>query len=233
MLRLLHFLVLALLLSAPVYAQTKFSVAPRIGYGSFNMSGMRSLQRAIIENSNLNAKVTTDYPAYYQVGVVLGYKVTDVLSTGIVLDAGSTGGRIAYADYSGSYRVDQLVKYKAAGAFIEHAFHVSKPVFFGGLEATAMKSTLTVETAYRIHSAGAEGTEELVALGVGVKPYAGVTYQIKRLLPRLDVGYLVNFNQPFHLPDDKDAVLTVNNKETGPNWSGFRVNLSLGLMLFE
>lgn len=232
MLRLLYSLVLALLLAAPVYAQSTFFIAPRMGYGSFNMSGMKSFQQELIDNMNVNARITTNYPAFYQYGVVLGYRVTDALTAGVILDAGSTGGRVAYADYSGSLRIDQLVKYRAAGAFVEHAFDNSNPLFFGGLEATAMKSWLTVESAYQIYSSRAEATRELVSLGVGLKPYVGLTYPIKRFLPRLDVGYLINFNQPFHLPKDKDMALWVKSEETGPNWSGFRVNISFGVLLF-
>ncbi|MDX5435832.1 MAG: hypothetical protein LPK03_01480 [Pontibacter sp.] len=213
-------------------AQSRFSVAPRIGYGSISMAGMKTLQQEMVRGSELNARATDTFPAYYQFGLALSYKASDIYTVGAILEKGSTGGRVAYADYSGSYQIDQLIKYNAVGAFIEHEFNSGKPVTFIGLETAAMASTLSLESTYTLYDATATSEDKLEAFGVGFKPYVGVQYPLGRIQPRLSAGYFIYTGKPFHLPDNKEMVLMVNNNETGPDWSGFRLNFSVGLLLF-
>lgn len=228
----LPLILIALLLAAPAFAQSSFSVTPRIGYGNFSMQGLKTVQEGLILQNNLGLEVVEEFPAYYQFGLQFRYNISARYAGGIALETGSTGGRVAYADYSGSIRADQLVSYKSVGTFSEYLIQEGKLNWLAGVEVTAVRSALTLEITTQVNEHKGHNLEELVALGVGIKPYMSLRYPVKRFVPEISLGYLFYSGRPFHLRGDERMILSAYNKEIGPNWGGLRVTAGIGLLLF-
>ncbi|MBF8965079.1 hypothetical protein I0P70_17660 [Pontibacter sp. FD36] len=223
---------MALLLAAPAIAQSSFSVMPRIGYGTFSMQGLKTVQEGFKYQNDLGLEVVEEFPAYYQFGLQFRYNISERYAGGIVLETGSTGGRVAYADYSGSIRADQLVSYKSAGTFSEYLIREGKLNWYACIEVTAVRSALTLETTSQIKQHHGHDKDELVAIGVGIKPYVSLKYPVKRFVPEISMGYLFYYGKPFHLREDERMILSANNKEIGPDWGGLRVTAGIGVLLF-
>jgi hypothetical protein len=70
-------------------------------------------------------------------------------------------------------------------------------------------------------------------MGLGLDPMISLAYKVQRLSISIDGGYHLTFSKPFHLKDNSDAILRVNNKQVSPDWSGYRLGVTLGYVLFS
>jgi hypothetical protein len=226
------FILLALLFSAHAYGQVRVSLEPRLGYGSYAMSDMKAIQADFIRSVGVRARATDQFPAYFQRGLMLSIHLNERNRVSLVFEQGSTGGRVAYEDYSGSVQVDQLLQYTSFGSFFGREQSINGWSILYGLESTIIMSKFRMESAIKIDSYDYYDTEDYRAVGLGTKPMVGIGYHYKRFLPRITAGYLLNHSQKsFYPKDDELSVLTLNNEELAPDWSGFRLTFSVGYTL--
>jgi hypothetical protein len=220
-----------LFVTLQVQGQARFSVEPRVGFGTYSMPQMKQLQQEIRRGLAVPAKITEEFPAYFNHGLALYYHLNEQSRISLFFESGSTGGRITYSDYSGSLVYDQLLQYKAFGSLIGREYDAHPFRFLIGLEKSVIISNMEVKGNLSVYDQSDAAQERFQTVGYGIKPLISIAYPYKRFEPRLTAGYLLNANKPFYLKDDPDMVLHVNNQEAGPNWSGLRVNLSVGLLL--
>lgn len=214
-------------------AQTNFYVEPRLGWGTFRMASMKSFQEHIVSESDVNAKATSAYPAYFQYGVSFIRDLDEQSRWGFFYERGSTGGRIAYKDYSGEIKLDTPLRYNALGALL----YSHKPIknstfdFVAGVEASVYFTKLKLESYTRIYEESVSEDNEAFANGLALKPFIGLQKVYFRLPVSLTIGYLVNANKHFHGKRNPDSYIPEGNGDDKlqPSWSGVRLNFSVAI----
>ncbi|TXK50785.1 hypothetical protein FVR03_04600 [Pontibacter qinzhouensis] len=201
-----------------------------MGYGTFRMASMKEMQQTLIKAVEVKAKATDTFGPHLQLGFNLLTNLGENSRLGFFYEQSSTGGRIAYEDYSGEIKVDNIVTYKALGLKLDRSEPIgeSRLGFVTGIEANVFFSELRYEIYSRVYDYQESSEEQYAALGIGVKPYAGIQYQTERFHTLLSVGYLASGNRAFHVPGEKDQYLVRNrnNDKLEPGWGGLRFNLT-------
>lgn len=212
-------------------------MSPRLGYGTFQMSLMKEFQQRIIYETQVNALATDSFSPYFQYGLGISTDLTELTRVGTFIERGSTGGRVAYEDYSGEIRVDNLVNYTAFGFLI----NTRKPLgnsgisVMGGIEVNGFLSRLRMLSYSRIYDTRDSSESDFNSFGFGVKPYIGLQRPFFNMPVELSAGYLAGMNGPFHLPGQQDSYLTLNNsdKKLKPDWNGLRINLTISVPIMK
>lgn len=222
-----------LLLSGSAMAQANFYLEPRVGYGTFGMKHMKEFQGTLIQGTRVPAKQTDSFSPWFQYGLnMVGY-LGEHSRAGLFVEHGSTGGRVAYEDYSGEIRFDSFVSYNALGLL----YYFTKPMgtgplhFVGGIETSFLMSRLRLEGYSRIYDSTDSSEDKFNSFGLGLKPYLGLQYPVLNLPVQLTLGYMGSMNGPFHVPGEPDYYLVrnSNNDKLSPDWSGLRLNLTVSV----
>ena len=233
-----NFLLAALLLlSATVAAQEKFYLEPRLGFGTFRMASMKELQQTVIRETGVNAKAVDTFGPYFQFGVGLVRDLDEETRLGLFAEHGSTGGRVAYEDYSGEFMFDTPVSYHALGASLYSHQPIKESGFslVAGIEANIFFSELKIETHARLYEDDEASEDKFNSIGFGLKPSVGLQYPLYSLPVRLSVGYMASASKPFHVPGEPDYQLRRNNASDSlePSWSGLRISLTVSVPIFN
>jgi hypothetical protein len=88
----------------------KWNVAGEIFYGTFKMKSMKDYQQSVVDGSDrFKYKIVDNFPAYVGYNFIAGYNVSPRTTLGVRVQYTSTGGRLAYGDYSGERTIDHLL----------------------------------------------------------------------------------------------------------------------------
>lgn len=222
-----------LLTASTTIAQSKVYLEPRLGFGTFRMQSMKELQRVMIANTGLNAKATDTYGSYFQFGLNVVSDIGDQSRIGFFIEHGSTGGRVAYADYSGEFLLDTPLNYNAFGGLFYHhqAIKESKLRYVAGAELHMLMTNMKLEAYTKINSQTESSDDKFSSYGLGFKPFVGLQYPLMQFQTTLSLGYFLDTNYPFHVPGELDQQLVINsnNKTIHPGWSGLRINLAVSI----
>ncbi|WP_299762572.1 hypothetical protein [uncultured Pontibacter sp.] len=226
-----------LLFGGTAAAQSKIYLEPRLGFGTFRMSSLKELQQTVISNSGVSSKAVDTYNPYIQFGLGVVKEMDENTAIGLLLERGSTGGRVAYEDYSGELLFDTPVHYNAIGAMIytHNAIATSNLEFVAGVELNVFLSQLKTETYARLYDATETDEDKFNSKGIGLKPYMGLQYPAFNLPLKLTVGYMASASQAFHVPGEKKQYLVRNSNsdKLEPGWSGLRLNLTVSVPVFN
>lgn len=222
-----------LLTTSAAIAQTTVYLEPRLGFGTFQMQSMKELQRVMIANTGLNAKATDTYGSYFQFGINVVSDLGDQSRIGFFIEHGSTGGRVAYADYSGEFLLDTPLNYNAFGGLFYHhqSIKESKFSYVAGTELHMLMTTLMLQAYTKINSETESSDDKFNSYGLGFKPFVGLQYPLMQFPTTLSLGYFLDTNYPFHVPGELDQQLVINsnNKTIQPSWSGLRINVAVSI----
>lgn len=222
---------LFLLLLVPCLSYSQISVSASVARAFYNMEQLRGQQSYFHNNIPFDAKITDEYPAYYNFKGRVAYDLNDAHRVGIFAETMSTAARITYSDYSGSYYLDQTVTGVMAGALYQHhkALHKNIALTMGAYLGTLF-TTHTIEDRVKLYDQTQTETLTLTSRGIGFEPSLGISYSLKFLFVESHVGYLINFNESLHLQNNRYAIYQdSNNKEIKANWSGLRIGLTAGV----
>jgi hypothetical protein len=217
-----------------VLGQERFVLRAKNGWATYSMSQFKKYQDLVIENLLVDAKITDQYPSYfYQQFQILAENKQGYLR-GLVLDFASTGGRIAYSDYSGSYRYDQKLKKVGIGAHLEEQLFKNKHFqVSSAIQLTLHSTKLAIDEYLDLEGDVSRSSPELATLGGAIDVLLGGEYRpFDFLLLRADIGYQAQvFSESFQL-DNTPRLLKEELEETHfkPNWSGFRGGIALGFL---
>ena len=132
------------LLPVIVFAQ-KWNVAGEIFYGTFKMKSMKDYQQSIVDGSDqFKFKIVDNFPAYVGYNFMAGYNVSPRTSLGVRIQYTSTGGRVAYGDYSGERTIDHLLH--GYGLGLNSTYRLTNPgdwEFYLSGTAGVMRTSLT------------------------------------------------------------------------------------------
>ncbi len=232
--QLLHILFLSLAcINFVQSADLEFRI--HLGRGDFTMSDIHKLQNGVLgelQDMSIEAKITSSFPDFYYTRVEAINTFNPAYAGGLTWMHMETGGRIHYEDYSGEILSEQLV--------ISNGLGIYNSWTLGGLQkfkakfnipVYALWSKLILEDQTMIYAESTNSSLELLALGFGCNPSISLTQALFRFQISLEGGYQLSFSEAFHLKNNSDAILRVGGTKVGPDWSGFRVGMTLGYKL--
>lgn len=213
-----------------INAQMSFSYS--VGYGDYKMNDMHSLLNASLQSVKTSmpkgVRITDNFPAYinHNIDVVYSFNRHDVGLKGTYL---TTGGKIAYADYSGKYHEKLILNGYRLGAM--YRFHFLKtqlgslPFSIYGeilpaIILTQLKySALFSFPDYEIHETNTEDDVSTNEIGFSVEPLiGGQLFVTKNIFTSASLGYDFEFG----------SKLKTFNNMLRADWSGFRINAGIG-----
>ncbi|EJF08907.1 hypothetical protein [Pontibacter sp. BAB1700] len=227
-------LAVCLLLSASAaIAQSRVYLEPRLGFGTFRMQSMKELQRVMIANTDLNAKATDTFGSYAQFGLNVVSDLGENTRIGGFIEHGSTGGRVAYSDYSGEFLLDTPLNYNAFGGLFYHHQPIKESTlrYVVGAELHMLMTNMKLQAYTKINNTTESSEDKFNSYGLGLKPFVGLQYPFLDFPTTLSLGYLLDTNYPFHVPGEPKQQLRINsnNKTLQPGWGGLRINLAVSI----
>lgn len=221
----------ALALAAPAaHAQDGLAVGVRVGVERYDLSDVRRWQeaeRAQLEGLGVPAAVTDDFPPYLALGAEVSVPTWWDDRAGLSLRYGSTGGRVAYADYSGSVRADWVVQRWSAGAFVEQRLYQSGP-FAAVLALHGLVDHGVVRFEGRTELYDESATDrlpDLTALSFSAEPELGVERAFGPLALRVRGGGGVSFGGMLRV-DGERVGLPGSSGASSVQWLGWRFGLT-------
>jgi hypothetical protein len=228
--KILYIIVLVLALDNYIYSQD-LKVGFTTGIGTYSMSGLKTINKAITESLPFDTQVVSGFPLYlyYQPKVVM--KFAD-FSFGLVYTFQSTGSRISGKDYSGEYRFDMKVNSNNPGIYAEINILSKNNYKFsiysnGGFVFTNLKMNEYFNLQDTLLT---DASTKFKALNYYFEPGINATYSLSPVLSlALNAGYFIQFgSKGFYKESNKDYILTdpSNQKTINPDWNGIRVGIS-------
>ena len=202
-------------------------VSVYVGYGSYNMSGMRKSQKDMVALSGLKALTNSDFPPYWLYGVSISQRY-DASRFGFSCESMSTGARSSIGDYSGAYYSDFRCSGLKIGFFIEKDFPFK-------IERYKMLSF-----GYRIEVGGfsSEVNQHIQITINGLDPSTQIkTLQLSTAAPFFEpTGYAnghidrktnIQFSLGYMLDIPPTLPISLSTHTYPASWAGYRIKLGL------
>ncbi len=185
-----------------------------------------------MSSNPLPLRSTSTFPAFLNTQLQFVNHSPDGRTTiGFVWDHVSTGGRLAYSDYTGELRSDQRLRAESVGATFERIIPVKSHLsIVPNTQLLFSFTSMQNEEYQRIYNQASSATANFNALGVGITPGVDLHFQSGPWLLNANVGYHLATAQAFHLVNNKDIKLTrlADQSAVKPQWSGVRIGFTVG-----
>ncbi|HMG88500.1 MAG TPA: hypothetical protein VK589_00520 [Chryseolinea sp.] len=211
-------------------AQGRFKLTIGTGLGQYKMDDLKEIQDTqenYLEGYDLER--IENFPMYLYYSGEASVRIQKIISVGLLYRLQSTGCKSAYSDYSGVFKIEQIVKANNAGVLVDvHLWNKNKfslsgqtRIYYGW---TDLKYKEYLEI-YALVSGLHNSTAELKSESVMINPDLTFSYELtKHFFANLSVGYCIDFKG-----DITNRGQTVRNFEgevLQTDWSGFRLGLS-------
>jgi hypothetical protein len=202
--------------------------------GNYAMREMKQFQTDLNDDfwsSGFATKVVSDFPKSLQVTV--GYDKmlsSEKYSIGGFLNYGLTKGRLHYGDYSGQIYADQNVSRLQIGAR-GSASIAGTFAFYSNIGFNYTKLDLELNSII-YNGSSVNNDHKFHSIGINLEPGFCWSYNYKKLISSLQVGYEINVQGKTVYQEDKQSVLINGSGEkVAIDWSGFRLGIGLGYRL--
>ncbi len=223
-------IILVLIASTTASAQVRVSYS--VGYGDYKMDDMNRLLDAslslIAMELPAGVAITDRFPGYitHSLEATYAFKRHEIGLKGTYM---TTGGKIAYSDYSGKYNEDLTLNGYRVGAMYRFYFlqtQVSNlPLsLFGELSPAITFTSLIYEALlslpdYDINESNPEDNVSTNETGYSIQPMiGGQLFATRNIFFILSAGYDFEFG----------SKLSTTNNLLRADWTGFRVNGGVG-----
>lgn len=222
-------LILLLIVCALPSAKSQVGFGYRIGHGSYKMSAMSSLlvqiQRDLQQEFPVPMMVTDDFPNHYNHFAEVSYSKRNS-DLGVNFTYLSTGGRVAYSDYSGELAYNLHAVGYRFGLHYRNFYFQTNPdqdknlSLFIELSPGITQNDISSQGYYRTETGRNELAEKYMinskSTGLSINTYNGIQWNIIRSFGiNLGVGYQAELSGK------------VKDSDTKIDWSGVRVGLGL------
>lgn len=226
-----QFILLALMMSITITAVAQLNVSYSAGYGSYEMGDMRNMLdqslSALKNQMPEGIKITDNFPGYITHNIDLAYRLNRH-ELGLKGSYFSSGGKIAYADYSGRYHEKLLLDAYRVGLMYRFQFLKAGNLFslYGELSPGVTFSNLEYDALFELPDYDIKETDPGTELGTiktgySLQPMLGIqVHPIRHLFLHAGAGYDVEFGAKFN-----------KNKHLSAEWSGIRLQIGLGITL--
>jgi hypothetical protein len=103
----------------------QFNLEFHSGYGSYSNSDLKKYQASVVNGYLFGGRVLESFPSFWYYGMDAKWNLPNS-QVGLSLSEGSTGGQVYYADYSGTFKEQQLMKYRAVRILTAAKFAFNK-----------------------------------------------------------------------------------------------------------
>lgn len=216
-------------------AKAQFTISYSAGYGTYEMDDMKKLMSNGF--TGLNSKIpnipfslVSNFPGYVTHRADLSYLIGQQ-EFGVTGSFLTTGGKIAYSDYSGEY----IEKLTTNGIRIGALYRYYMPVgdigsdgvisLYGELSPAAVFTKLKYKGHATIGGQTQDFTDEMGgnAVGISIQPMLGVKLNVTR-----NIGFHLAAGYDFSLLSNMKKETMVNSTkivyDLKMDWSGFRAN---------
>jgi hypothetical protein len=219
--------VLLLASTSSAFAQ-HWIVSAGMNYGSYSMKSLKEVQRSVL-SSEIPLEIVESFPSRAGLEVNL-LRSFGKFSVGIGFLKYSTGGRVSYADYSGSINHDIIANNMMVSLPIEYALTRSESweLFFAMRNGVAV-NTMTYRTTLKLGDATDNLQNKFKSMNFAIAPGLGARFFYKNFFLHPEVRYeshLIKGNLVYS--NDSDATLEVDGKKVQMDWDGIRLSISLG-----
>lgn len=223
------------LLSINSYGQ-RLTFEYQQGKGNYQMEDLKTFNRLLLENMPITPKLTENFPAYFYFQGEVSSFFNNVFGVGAVYSIQSTGARISLKDYSGEYRLDELIRSEAFA--LKWKFKIDslsnfKMQFYA--ETGLLKTAFKVNEYFELFDQTNTEEYKLNSISMYLEPSLNISYPYKFLELGANLGYTFEFargelkkakgyaNLPLNIAADETA---------RSGWEGFRLGLFLRFNLF-
>ena len=226
-------LAIVALASSMAQAQPQFVARASLGFDqhadSGTLSEWQTSERLQISARGIEPTTTDDFPAYTSLEGAIGVRMGNI-ELGLLAGTSSTGGRLAYSDYSGSLIVERVAQRLAFGIYGEALPFRAGPAQVGGGLAARLNRT-TVED-QRDLVIGDEAVEDigakLTSRPLSIEPMLlGEAALVGPVHARIRLGWEVSSETELsgtsQLPPDARQL------EPTVRWSGLRASIGVAI----
>lgn len=228
-----HIIIILLSFAVTMFANGQIRVSYSIGYGDYKMEDMHKLLDTSLslvqEELPSGVRITDKFPGYvtHNMDVAYHFKRHEFGVKGSYM---TTGGKIAYSDYSGKYYENLTLNGYRIGALYRFHFLESKvgnlPISLYGELSPAItftslkyKAQLTLPD-YEVDETNPQDNVSTDETGYSIQPLLGAQLFVTRnLFITVSGGYDFEFGSKLSTTNDMFRV----------DWSGFRVNGGVGV----
>lgn len=199
-----------------------------LNYGSYSMKGLKEVQQSLFP-SNIPLEVVESFPS--RTGFEFNLLRTfDRLSLGTGFSKASTGGRVSYADYSGSIMHDIIANSMMVSIQVEYALIKNEgwELFFAMRNGLAI-STMTYRTTLTLGADTDEIKNKFKSMNFALSPALGARFFYGNFFLHPEVRYESHIVKgDLTYSSDSDEELKVNGNKVQMDWDGVRLSISLG-----
>lgn len=213
----------------------QFNLEFHSGYGSYSNSDLKKYQASLVNGYLVGGQVLESFPAFWYYGMDAKWNLPNS-QVGLSLSQGSTGGQVYYADYSGTFREQQLLKYKAMSiltaskfAFNEGNTFIQVDPRFGLVFAT-LEVTRSITATDGTQSFGTKQSSSFKAVNPFCEPTLSLSQKLGAVGINIFVGYHFDLFSNIYR-ESNGRPLNSNGTEVPMNLSGMRVGGSVGFYL--
>ena len=201
---------------------------PHAGVGTYSMSDLKGMMNESVSNSAFGLKTTENFPAYAFYGLDIIQPIIPGFGLGFITDFYSTGARNHYADYSGSYREDILVKSLNIGLLASSIDSLGWGFFFNIEVASGIKlSYISMEDELKLSNYQNANSYDFRSKGFWIEPTVRIGRKFfYNFSYAAFVGYELNLKSKMVLKENHDASSTAKI-----DWSGMRTGISISYTL--
>jgi hypothetical protein len=202
----------------------------RAGYSTFSMQDLKDYQSALSTMQAFQPQVVSSFPGFLDYGA-------DVLFThpkffgGVGLGHTSTGGRVSYGDYSGTYTNDLTVHmtYANIQAGIR-VFDAGETHFYLAMRSSLYYNKLDVVNKLDLNSTvDNDYRYSMHSINMAFQPFMSVQRNIKKLFLKFDAGYEVHYAGDLTADDNYNLFNGTDKTKITPN--GLRLSLGVGYVI--
>jgi hypothetical protein len=220
----------ASLFSSGAHAQ-RLAFFGGVGYASYTHPQLKEYQRAQAANGDLGSRIVDSFSPYYTY-MVGGNIMLRKFVYGAELSHGSSGGRVAYKDYSGELIQDLTVVYNSYGASVSFVMLNREDLeVLAGMKLSLIRSKLTVDNSITLTAqAPVTENENFYGYNIGATPHVTLRKFFGSFMLTASAGYEL---QNSDYPKTKGGLFLDNGsgKEVHLQGNGFRLNLGAGFRL--
>ena len=225
-------LVFLVIIAGSSLAQDRFNLTLGTGLGQYKMDDLKEIQDTqenYLEGYGLER--VENFPMYLYYSGEASVRIQKMISVGLLYRLQSTGCKSAYSDYSGVFKIEQILKANNAGVLVDvHLWNKNKFFLSGQARIyygwTVLKYKEYLEI-YAIDSGLYNSTSELKSESVMINPDLTFSYEItNHFFANLSVGYCVDLKGDITNTGNNQPVINFKGEVMQTDWSGFRLGLS-------
>jgi hypothetical protein len=225
-----------ILISFPVtlFSQ-EFNVVLETGFGSYKMSDLKEANKMVIESLPFDAKITDNFPMYWNYKSCLLYSFTKLVTVGITGSYQSSGSRVSRADYSGEYFFDTKIRSFSPGVIVEFYYPVDKFRISFSNEVGIEYTKLGLKEVIRVNTESQKNVYTFTSENYYYEPAVKVSYPVSFFRLGLAAGYRFDFKREDLSGSDSNYgnIILPDEKPAKSDWSGIRLGVSLSFNFFQ